>query len=851
MRTSNNVRRAGSAVAVAGILSVVASSPATAAGTAGNDGVEVVNTETVQVYMDPNAKVDTQRVYEQLAITGKGKVDLSNPISTSGLRNLDGFGGFDVKDGNQIVRTSVDGEKKLRSVSDFKGQLPLDVEIEYKLDGRPVTPGTVVGKEGHLQVIFTVENVTGRSQEVQVPDGKGGTVTRTANVAVPMVGSLTTTAPSSFSNVASKQANVAGDGKGGTKLSFTMTLFPPIGSTTSTFGYDADIVDGVVPRVDISALPVNPLESPTFASAAKSYQGGADTGAKLTEGASTIDANLLKLRDGSAELVAGLIKLRDGAGELSNGLQAKAVPGSKKVSVGARRLATGLVRLEDGAVQLSGGTTELKSGTSQLSSGSSKLDDGAGKLASGANALAAGTGSATAGGKKLTDGLSQISGGLDQLADSSKGLPAAEKGITDLKNGVDALLAGFGNMDEPKSLIGGLATLAGPTGLGALEAGAGQLAGGLQLLANGDGTLGNPGLVGARGGVNEVQSGLDAAVKAGGSLDGLIGGLESLKTNPGCSSDATCLRTVGALQSGAQDSKTKLSGANIGLKQISGGLGVAINELTTGRLGAGARALQVGATQSKAGAADLLVGAQRLKGGTQQVRDGLDTLSIGVTKAVTGVLQLNAGAGDAYAGSSSLSAGLDKLDAGAGQLNGGAGQLAAGTGELKTGAGKLDAGATKLNDGAKQLSAGAGTAKDGSGRLADGADQLADGLKGAGDGSELIFGGLTKAAASAPAIPDGAQRLSNEGTKKLIAAGEATALSYGEMVAVMKAGAERAQTEDMASGAPTDAVGLTAYSYIIKGADGEGGRNVARALGGAAVLGAAGGIFFLRRRFLI
>ena len=66
----------------------------------------------------------------------------------------------------------------------------------------------------------------------------------------------------------------------------------------------------------------------------------------------------------------------------------------------------------------------------------------------------------------------------------------------------------------------------------------------------------------------------------------------------------------------------------------------------------------------------------------------------------------------------------------------------------------------------------------------------------------------------------------------------------------MTAGAERAQAEDMAYGAPQDAVGLTAYSYIIKGDDGEGGRNWARGLGGLALLGAGGGVFALRRRFI-
>ena len=133
-------------------------------------------------------------------------------------------------------------------------------------------------------------------------DGKGGTVTKTVDVPIPMVGSLTTTAPENFTEVDSKQANMAGDGKGGTKLSFTMTLFPPLGSDTAEFGYTAKITDGVVPRADVTALPLNPLQSPTFASAGKSYQGGADTGIELADGATQIDENLLKLRDGASDL---------------------------------------------------------------------------------------------------------------------------------------------------------------------------------------------------------------------------------------------------------------------------------------------------------------------------------------------------------------------------------------------------------------------------------------------------------------------------------------------------------------------------------------------------------------------
>ena len=44
--------------------------------------------------MTADGDIDTKRVYEQLALTGKGNVDLANPIATAGLRNLDGFDGL-------------------------------------------------------------------------------------------------------------------------------------------------------------------------------------------------------------------------------------------------------------------------------------------------------------------------------------------------------------------------------------------------------------------------------------------------------------------------------------------------------------------------------------------------------------------------------------------------------------------------------------------------------------------------------------------------------------------------------------------------------------------------------------
>ena len=257
----NTTTRAAAIGATTALLGLLAAAPSSAAG---NGDVAVANTETVQVYMSANGEPEEQRVYEQLAFTGNGTVTVSNPVSTEGLRNLDGFGGFDVEGDRQVAEVAVDGERRLRTVSDFTGELPLDVDVTYLLDGEEVEPGDVVGEAGVLEVRYRVTNTTGEMREVSFDDGTGRQVTEQAEVVIPMVGSLTTTLPSTFTDVRSDEANMAGDGRGGTKLSFTMTLFPPIGSDTAEFGYQAEIVDGVVPAATISALPVNPLQSPAF-----------------------------------------------------------------------------------------------------------------------------------------------------------------------------------------------------------------------------------------------------------------------------------------------------------------------------------------------------------------------------------------------------------------------------------------------------------------------------------------------------------------------------------------------------------------------------------------------------------
>lgn len=947
-RKAAMVRRITAVAAATGLVGFLAAAPGFADGSGSGSDVQVVNTETVQVYLDAKGDVQSKRVYEQLALTGHGDVDFGNPVSTDGLRNLDGFGGFDVKGGDQLVKTSVDGTKHYRSVSNYDGDLPVSITPEYYFDGERVNPGDIVGESGALRVQFTVKNLTTQKQQVSFPDGHGGATTSTVDVPVPMVGSLSTDLPSSFTHIEPGGANTAGDGTGGTTMTYTMTLFPPIGSATARFGYTADITDGVVPDVNVSMLPVDPMASPTFKTAADSYKGGADTGTQLVDGAGQIDTNLLKLRDGAATLLAGLIKLRNGADQLHTGLADTAAPGAKKLADGAGDLDNGIGQIDDGAQQLAGGSGQLADGARRLSAGADDAYTGSKTLRNGARTLSNGLVDANDGGKLVNDGAKKLSAGL---LDAQSKAPALIGGLGQVKSGLELLQGGLTQMytavgqvpdkaqplfDGIQQLIDGIGSATEPGtllyGVEAVRSGLTDALPQIQKMADGvystdpanpgayqklacagtvldavkDGTLGggdltagtknpcfmsaanpqglvppmpalDPTLTGTQvlgSVISQLGSGLDDLATPGSLVNEttLYGGLMTLKAQlshipssavdqPGaiaalaaveCGLDNTSVDSV-TLPGGVPASALcRTDGEGHRLPGLVQGLGDPTHPSLSGQtLSDGIYQLVtqvVAQVQAGIGSTTDTPVDLTLRGGVNGLLVGVGDLSTGGDLLLAGLNQLAAGSVDLANGTGDLSTGLVKLNAGGLQLADGAGTLTSGLGQISSGAGDLSAGANKLDAGAGDLADGTAKAKDGSSQVADGAKQLSDGLGDAADGSGQIADGLRQAANGAPQLVNGAQRLSTEGMGQLIKAGESTATSYGEMYAVMQAGAERAHTHSMAFGAPKGAQGLTAYSFVMKGDDGESGRNWTRGVAALAVLALGAGAFALRRR---
>jgi len=787
-RRATSVRRAGAVALGLPLALLVASSPATGAVQAATDTGDVVvtNTETVQARLDATGKLTGARVYEQLSFTGNGTRTVANPVSAKGLRNLDGFGGFTVQDGVMQATVTVDGEQRLRTVSDFDGEMPVSVDIEYYLDGEKVAPGAVVGKSGELEVRYTVTNLTTRQDEVTYDNGTGRQATATAETVIPMVGQLTTTLPSTFTAVTSDEANMAGDGRGGTKLSYTMTLFPPIGSPTAEFGYTAQIRNGEIPPASVTALPVSPLTSPSFKGGSASYQGGAESGIALTAGATEIDANLLKLRDGAATLLDGLLQLRAGADQLATGLNDTALPGANQLATGAKAAATGAAALATGAASADAGAQQVAAGAAALGSGLTSAGDKVPQLLGGLEQIAGGLGTVDA-------GLAQLYGGVDALPASAKPL---KDGVEKLENGVATLLAGAQSLR---------ATLASEADV-------------LLALAAINPTV-------------TLPAAPDATTLRVQALGSFVAGVAAKET------DSTKKATLNDV------ANSYLTAPASSTVPLGPGLQVLGSVLKDGAV-PGLVAIQCGLNATATGAA--CAGKPGLAEGLGGIDAGVDQLVDSVRGQVLGAI----GTAGQTAADKTLRGGVGSLSAGAAELLAGTRTLVGGLGQLSAGASSLQAGSSQLAGGTRQLASGAGQLTTGTGQLATGADRLAGGLRTAADGSQTLADGLGTAADGAPAIVDGAEQLSEEGTSVLKDTGAATAADYGVKYAVIEAGAARAADESMAYGGPEGAASVTAYSIEIAGADGSGASSVGRGVAAVALFGLGGALAaFARRRF--
>ena len=182
---------------------------------------------------------------------------------------------------------------------------------------------------------YTVENVTGRPQDVSFDDGTGAAGHQDRAGPHPdgrLADHRRCRRPSPTSPP--QQANIAGDGHGGTKLSFTMTLFPPIGSDDRGLRLHRRHQRRAGPAARSRRSRSARWRARPSRAVPTSYKGGADTGVRAHRRCRRDRRQPAQAARRRRPLLAGLIKLRDGAGQLNAGLAGEAVPGPRSSPLG-------------------------------------------------------------------------------------------------------------------------------------------------------------------------------------------------------------------------------------------------------------------------------------------------------------------------------------------------------------------------------------------------------------------------------------------------------------------------------------------------------------------------------------
>ncbi|MBR2676016.1 MAG: hypothetical protein IKE28_03780 [Solobacterium sp.] len=370
--------------------------------------------ETVYVITDESGSRQEVIVSDWLKNTN-GSMTLKDESLLSDIENVAGNESFTKNTDGTITWNAGGNDIYYQGTTDK--ELPVEVKISYKLDGRDITAEELAGKKGHVIIHFDYINHT---EDTVTVNGKEETV----KVPFAMITGVQIN-QEKFSDIKVTNGKVISEGK----TSFVVGMaFPGLSDCLDT---GSDLLEADIPEyVEIEADTT-----------------GFELGMTMTVAGNNLLKNLDLNTDGQVS------ELTDKMNQL--------IDASKQLEDGTKALKDGTAELRDGAGQLVDGTNTLKDGTSQLKDGASALKDGAGKLDDGVSAVKDGAEKLNAGAQTLKAGADSASAGASDLskgaATLAEGAKTLDAGMTRLQTGASELKAGTAKLKAgTENLYGGL-----------------------------------------------------------------------------------------------------------------------------------------------------------------------------------------------------------------------------------------------------------------------------------------------------------------------------------------------------------------------------------------------------------
>lgn len=746
---------------------------------------------------DSDAKpTKSETVYAKIDSTGSVK---SVTVSDQ-LKNISGESKFkDISDLEDIINVKGDEAFSMTGkdlVWDAKGEdicyqgttskeLPVGIEISYKLDGKDITAAALEGKSGHLVMRYTYKNKTSGKDKTATPF---------------MIATGLVLDEENFKNVVVTNGKLMSDGERNVAIGYG---FPAMNDILDV--EDLDIPDYFEVEADVTDF--QPVEGMTIATNSVFNDLETDGFDSLED----LGSSMEELQDASSQLVSG-------SGELKNGIDT--------LLASSGTLVDGIGQLASGGEALQSGTGALEAGGNALAEGNAALADGTGQLLSGTQTLASGASQLNAGLKLAADqtqnellpGVKALDAGVTQMQESlGTQLPALCSGISELDAAVNT-----GTSEVPSLVEAGNKLSAGAKdvadGAEAVSDGLEGIAVLLQGMAGGGNSLSDGSAISVGNAVDlssdavqksenmvsqaqalsrtlegAQQSAYTAMQGTGGTQNALLLLQQALsseavlqdadaqaliseaiteiqndnaaKSNAAQQAADQAASAMGAAQALSADANgiisdtAKLSdqaaavdqaAANVDAvqkqQQMTAAEGLAAIQEAMGKLVPGAETVKNGAKELQGGMQQLNSGIQRVAGGISQldakVNDSQNGLMAqvddGVTRLKAGTSQLVAG----VEGESGLVSGLNQLAQGASAVEEGSTLLSQKMGEANEGAKSAASGALELASGASQLNAGAITLKDGLYALQSGSGALISGVQQLDDGAAELNSGM-------------------------------------------------------------------------------------------------------------
>jgi putative membrane protein len=309
--------------------------------------------EVVYATLDAVGNQEEMYVVNNFDIKDPGQIVDYGPYTT--VQNLTSLTEMKQKE-DKVAVTAEEDEFYYQGKLEGK-PLPWDISISYQLNGKPMTPEELAGKDGEFEI------------QIDTEKNEKADASFFNNYLMQITLQLDS---SIFENIKAPEGTVANAGK---NRQVTFTVMP---ENEGSFILNANVTNLEMENIEFAAVPSSmSIDAPDVGSMKNEMS-------SLSDATSEINQGVGKLKDGIADLDHGIASLYDGSEEYNNGIQglsngsSELVNGSASIKEALQKMSKSVgtgsgemnlndfAKMEEGLRQIAGGLEETGSGLTSL-----------------------------------------------------------------------------------------------------------------------------------------------------------------------------------------------------------------------------------------------------------------------------------------------------------------------------------------------------------------------------------------------------------------------------------------------------------------------------------------------------